>query len=87
MEKTGCKIICGASSTLAVKGLLMMIMNIFTLSFSSYLFCVRVHACMYTYVNECVCMHAHMNACVCVSMCVCVMFVSVEVLKLSVNKT
>ena len=26
MEKTGCKIICGAQSTLAVKGLMMMIM-------------------------------------------------------------
>ena len=26
MEKTGCKIICGAPTTLAVKGLMMMIM-------------------------------------------------------------
>ena len=26
MEKTGCKIICGASTTLAVKGLMMMMM-------------------------------------------------------------
>ena len=26
MEKTGCKIICGASMTLAVKGLMMMMM-------------------------------------------------------------
>ena len=28
MEKTGCKIICGAPTTLAVKGLLMMMMMI-----------------------------------------------------------
>ena len=28
MEKTGCKIICGAPTTLAVKGLMMMLMNI-----------------------------------------------------------
>ena len=27
MEKTGCKIICGAPTTLAVKGLMMMMMN------------------------------------------------------------
>ena len=27
MEKTGCKIICGAPMTLVVKGLMMMIMN------------------------------------------------------------
>ena len=27
MEKTGCKIICGASTTLAVKGLMMMMMS------------------------------------------------------------
>ena len=27
MEKTGCKIICGAQTTLAVKGLMMMIMK------------------------------------------------------------
>ena len=27
MEKTGCKIICGAPTTLAVKGLMMMVMN------------------------------------------------------------
>ena len=29
MEKTGCKIICGAPTTLAVKGLMMMMMNHF----------------------------------------------------------
>ena len=29
MEKTGCKIICGAPSTLAVKGLMMMMMMTF----------------------------------------------------------
>ena len=28
MEKTGCKIICGAPTTLAVKGLMMMMINI-----------------------------------------------------------
>ena len=28
MEKTGCKIICGAQTTLAVKGLMMMLMMI-----------------------------------------------------------
>ena len=28
MEKTGCKIICGAQTTLAVKGLMMMMMSI-----------------------------------------------------------
>ena len=28
MEKTGCKIICGAPTTLTVKGLMMMMMNI-----------------------------------------------------------
>ena len=28
MEKTGCRIICGAQTTLAVKGLMMMIMMI-----------------------------------------------------------
>ena len=33
MEKTGCKIICGAQTTLAVKGLMMMMMTCF--------FCVR----------------------------------------------
>ena len=27
MEKTGCKIICGAPTTLAVKGLMMMMIN------------------------------------------------------------
>ena len=31
MEKTGCKIICGAPTTLAVKGLMMMMMMMFTL--------------------------------------------------------
>ena len=30
MEKTGCKIICGALTTLAVKGLMMMMMMILT---------------------------------------------------------
>ena len=30
MEKTGCKIICGAPTTLAVKGLMMMMMMIST---------------------------------------------------------
>uniref|UniRef100_UPI003AF61528 hypothetical protein n=1 Tax=Thiolapillus sp. TaxID=2017437 RepID=UPI003AF61528 len=30
MEKTGCKIICGAPTTLAVKGLMMMMMMMFT---------------------------------------------------------
>ena len=30
MEKTGCKIICGAPTTLAVKGLMMMMMMIFS---------------------------------------------------------
>ena len=29
MEKTGCKIICGAPTTLAVKGLLMMMMMMY----------------------------------------------------------
>ena len=29
MEKTGCKIICGAPTTLAVKGLMMMMMMVF----------------------------------------------------------
>ena len=29
MEKSGCKIICGAPTTLAVKGLLMMMMSVF----------------------------------------------------------
>ena len=28
LEKTGCKIICGAPTTLAVKGLIMMMMNV-----------------------------------------------------------
>ena len=28
MEKTGCKIICGAPTTLAVKGLMMMMMEV-----------------------------------------------------------
>ena len=28
MEKTGCKIICGAPTTLAVKGLMMMMMSV-----------------------------------------------------------
>ena len=32
MEKTGCKIICGAPTTLAVKGLMMMIMMIYLYS-------------------------------------------------------
>ena len=31
MEKTGCKIICGAPTTLAVKGLMMMMMMMMTL--------------------------------------------------------
>ena len=30
MEKTGCKIICGAPTTLAVKGLIMMMMMMMT---------------------------------------------------------
>ena len=30
MEKTGCKIICGAPTTLAVKGLMMMMMSVGT---------------------------------------------------------
>ena len=29
LEKTGCKIICGAQTTLAVKGLMMMMMHVF----------------------------------------------------------
>ena len=32
MEKTGCKIICGAPTTLAIKGLMMMLMMICVLS-------------------------------------------------------
>ena len=32
MEKTDCKIICGAPTTLAVKGLMMMVMMIFVYS-------------------------------------------------------
>ena len=33
MEKTGCKIICGAPATLAVKGLMMMMMKLLTIGF------------------------------------------------------
>ena len=33
MEKTGCKTICGASTTLAVKGLVMIMMMIYTFDF------------------------------------------------------
>ena len=32
MEKTGCKIICGAPTTLAVKGLMMMMMSLYALN-------------------------------------------------------
>ena len=33
MEKTGCKIICGAPATLAVKGLMMMMMKLLNIGF------------------------------------------------------
>ena len=36
MEKTGCKIICGAPKTLAVKGLMMMIMMIYIYFFNKF---------------------------------------------------
>ena len=39
MEKTGCKIICGAPVNLAVKGLTMMIMMMMCV-------CVGMHTCM-----------------------------------------
>ena len=41
MEKTGCKIICGAPTTLAVKGLMMMMMITQRLHAVSCLACVR----------------------------------------------
>ena len=52
MEKTGCKIICGAPTTLAVKGMMMMMMGQFnahwtlvtTLSSSLLLFCTVYNA-------------------------------------------
>ena len=36
MEKTGCKIICGAPTTLAVKGLMMMMMTLIAPTLESY---------------------------------------------------
>ena len=41
MEKTGCKIICGAPTTLAVKGLMMM-MSLYVYLY----FCVMYRACV-----------------------------------------
>ena len=35
MEKTGCKIICGAPTTLAVKGLMMMMMMMLSAAFAA----------------------------------------------------
>ena len=54
MEKTGCKIICGAPTTLAVKGLMMMMM------------CVCVRVC----VRVCVCVCVYGCTCVPVVWCV-----------------
>ena len=47
MEKTGCKIICCAPTTLAVKGLMMMMMNVHCLP--AYVMCwsVSVFVCPY----------------------------------------
>ena len=39
MEKTGCKVICGASATLAVKGLMMMMMMMTAEARNKGLFC------------------------------------------------
>ena len=44
MEKTGCKIICGAPTTLAVKGLMMMMMNVEIL--------LRIHYCKNAVLDE-----------------------------------
>ena len=37
MEKTGCKIICGAPTTLAVKGLMMMMMMMMEMMMSKHM--------------------------------------------------
>ena len=58
MEKTGCKIICGAPTTLAVKGLMMMMMMIFC-SVNSFLtrsrsaiFLTKCHTIRYQVTSE-----------------------------------
>ena len=58
MKETGCEIICGASATLVVKGLMMMMI------FFYYHFLVVSHVCIHVFVHVCVC--------VCACMCVCV---------------
>ena len=50
MEKTGCKIICGAPTTLAVKGLLMMMMMMYVCVCA----CVCVCMCVCVCVSVCV---------------------------------
>ena len=45
MEKTGCKIICGAPTTLAVKGLMMMMMMMMMMICVSV--CQWISACVY----------------------------------------
>ena len=60
MEKTGCKIICGAPTTLPVKGLMMIMVMMIVQFYKELDVCV------------CVCVCMHVCVCVCVRVCVCV---------------
>ena len=64
MEETGCEIICGAPTTLAVKGLMMM---------GAWVIHVCVFVCMWVCmcVCGCVCVCACARVCVCARTCVC----------------
>ena len=58
MEKTGCKIICGAPTTLAVRGLMMMMKGFFS---QSQLSVQTLLECPYTSMHNR--MHLHLCAC------------------------
>ena len=61
LPKTGCKTICGAPTTLAVKRLMMMMMM-----------CVCVCVCVCVWLCVCVRVCVCVSVCVCVRVCVCV---------------
>ena len=61
MDKTGCKIICGAPTTLAVKGLMMMraracvCLSMYVCAWERVCVCVLVYVCVFVYVCAHVC--------------------------------
>ena len=75
MEKTGSEIICGAPTTLAATGLMMLMMmsSCPSVSIFVYLFFL-VPSCvgMYVWMYVCVCVCVRACVCVCVCLCVCV---------------